>query len=378
MNRKGGPIRVLHVVGGMNRGGVETWLMHVLRKIDRQQFQMDFLVHTREPCAYDDEIRALGSKIIPCLSPKKPWFYALNIRRILKEQGPFDVVHSHVHHFSGFVLWLASLSKVPIRIAHSHNDTRRMDHGETALRKGYLLLTKRLIKKYATIGLACSREAAVALYGVDWENDPRLRVLYYGIDLEPFRQPVDRVKVRRELNIPFDALVIGHVGRFNEQKNHNFLIEITAEIAKIEPNVRLLLIGDGPLRTFIENKVKALGLIDNVIFAGIRSDIPRLMKGAMDVFLLPSLFEGLPIVGIEAQASGLPLVISDSITKETGIIRELIVWKSLSTSAADWADIICQVKENQRDSKTALVSLDNTLFNIEQSMRRLEELYHAT
>src|SRR5208337_324078 len=277
-------IRILHVVGGMNRGGVETWLMHLLRHIDRQRFQMDFLVHTSYPCAYDNEILALGSKIIPCLHPSRPWRYARNLMRILKEHGPYDVVHSHVHHFSGLPLYLARRTGVPVRASHSHNDTTLYDERAGMLRKGYLQLMEHLIRRDATMGLACSRKAAAALYGAKWEKDPRWQVLHYGIDLEAFKQPIENAEVRRELGIPIDAFVIGHVGRFHEQKNHSFLIDIFSEVTKLTENAILLLVGEGSLRSLIEQKIISLGLSKRVVFAGSRSDIPKIMRGSIDTF----------------------------------------------------------------------------------------------
>jgi len=196
------PIRVLHVVGGMNRGGTETWLMHILRNTDREKFHMDFLVHTSERCAYDDEIRALGSKVIFCANPSRPLQYIRNLKRILKEHGPYDVVHSHLHHFSGLVLYAAHMAGISIRIAHSHNDTLIIDKRSKFARKIYLTLMKHLIRRHATCGLAASRPAAVALYGANWETDPRWRVLYCGIDLAPFRESICRAQVRTELGIP--------------------------------------------------------------------------------------------------------------------------------------------------------------------------------
>jgi glycosyltransferase involved in cell wall biosynthesis len=363
-------VRILHVVGGMERGGVETWLMHVLHNVDRERFQLDFLVHTTNSCAYDEEIRALGSEIIPCLSPSWPWQYAINFQRIIKEYGPYDVVHSHVHHFSGFVLFLARRAGVPVRITHSHSDTSLNDNGAGMVRKGYLRIMEHLIKREATSGLACSRQAAVALYGEDWQKNRRWQVLYCGIELEPFRQPVDCDEVRREFGIPMDAFVLGHVGGFREPKNHTFLIDIAAEVAKHDPCMRLLLVGDGPLRFEIENKVAILRLTDKVIFVGSHPDVPRIMKGAMNVFVMPSLHEGLPVAGIEAQAAGLPLVISDTITDELNVTGSQVSRVSLASSLDVWCRTITEFKNNLliRDSESII---ENSIFNINKSIQLL-------
>jgi glycosyltransferase involved in cell wall biosynthesis len=372
-------IRILHVVGGMNRGGLETWLMHVLRHIDRDRFQMDFVVHTEKPCPYDDEVRSLGSKIIPCLDPSKPWLYDHNFKQILRKYGPYDIVHSHVHHFSGYVLRLAKQAGIPVRIAHSHNDTSSAEVKGGFYRRLYLTLTEWWIARYATLGFGCSRKAAADLFSPSWESDPRWQILYYGIDLTPFRKPVDKIAVRAELGIPTDAFVIGHVGRFEAQKNHVFLLEIVAEVAKREPRMRLLLLGDGSLRPILEQKVIHLGLADRVIFAGVRSDVPRLMLGAVDVFILPSLYEGLPVVGIEAQTAGLPFILSDVITEEIDFVKTLVQRVSLSQSASEWAEAVLTQRYagatiTQSD---ALALVETSPFNIETSVKHLESIYQA-
>ncbi len=370
------PIRILHVVGGMNRGGIETWLMHVLRHIDRDRFQMDFLVHTDQPCPYDDEVRSLGSKIIPCLDPAKPWLYGRNFKQILREYGPYDIVHSHVHHFSGYVLRLAKQAGIVVRIAQSHNDTSSVQTKAGWKQRLYLSLTEWWVNRYATIGLGVSYKAAASLFGSAWSTDPRRQILYYGIDLNPFKSPIDSVAIRTELGLPADAFAIGHVGRFTEQKNHLFLLEIVAEIAKQEPRMHLLMIGDGSLRSEIEQKVIQLGLTDRIIFTGLRPDVPQLMVGAMDVFLLPSLHEGLPLVLLEAQAAGLPCIFSDVITEEVDIVNNLVRRISLSRSASAWAKEVLAARGNSSVSKLdALQILEKSPFCIEMSVKNLKKIY---
>lgn len=373
------PKRILHIVGGMNRGGVETWLMNVLRHIDHSRFQMDFLVHTDNPCAYDNEIRALGARIIPCLHPSRPLQYAHNFKRILRECGPYDVVHSHVHHYSGFTLWLAHQAGVSVRIAHSHNDTVIAEAKASLTRHVYLSLSKQLIYAHATIGLACSRKAAVDLYGTDWEKDFRWRLLYYGIDLNPFSMPVDKLSVRAELGIPKDVFVVGHVGRFAEQKNHAFLVGIASEIVKLEPKARFLLVGDGILRGQIEAKAFAVGLKDHIIFTGVREDIPRLLLGAMDVFVFPSLYEGLGLVLVEAQAAGLPCVYSDVVPDEAAVVLQLVQTLPLNQSADEWAKVILAFQNDKpmNSQSEALNIVQHSRFNIKHSISDLMTIYNG-
>jgi glycosyltransferase involved in cell wall biosynthesis len=372
-----GSTRILQVIyGGMARTGLETWLMHVLRHIDRERFQMDFAVQI-EGRPYEDEIRALGSKVIPCRHHRQPLTYARNFRRILHDQGPYDVVHSHFHYYSGYVLRLAHQAAVPIRIAHSHNDTSQLDAERGRLYGMYIRLMRRWIAQNATVGLACSRVAASALLGGAWELDPRWRILYNGIDLKPFQFPSSPLAVRAELGIPADAFVVGHVGRFHKQKNHAFLVDIAAELVKREPRAYLLLVGDGPLRTAIERRVSEVGIADKVIFLGVRRDVPRLMLGAMDAFVLPSFYEGLPLVGIEAQAAGLPYILSDAITEEADCITPLIKRLSLSQPASVWAAAILEVRYHSSSitQREALRLVENSPFSIAFSVKALEEIY---
>lgn len=372
------PIRILHVVGGMNVAGVETTLMHMLRCIDRDRFKMDFLVHTGRQCPYDDEIRSLGSQVIPCLNRRQPWIYAANFRRIMQNHGPYDIIHCHVHHFDGYVLRLAEQSCIPVRIAHSRNNTSAIDGRAGLFRRWYLTLMKKWILHYATFGLASSRQAAACLFGSDWESDPRWQIFVPARDMNTFPDSVDSIAVREELGIPADALVIGHVGRFSAQKNHRFMVEIAAEVAKRESKMCFLFVGDGLLRSEIEQKVAELNLTDKVIFTGVRSDVPRLMLGAMDIFLFPSLYEGLGSVGFEAQAQGLPCVFSDALPEELDLVEPLVKRISLSKSASQWAEELLA----HRKAASAITQLDALTiiqaspFNIEISVKHLTSIYN--
>jgi len=379
LNNSKKPLRILHVLGAMNRGGAETGHVRALNHIDRKQFQMDCLVHTTEPCAYDAEIRALGSQIIPCLHYSKPWIYAQNFKKVLRDYGPYDVIHCHLHYFSGYSLFLAWQAGVKMRIAHSHVDGRLLQKNFSPFRQIYSQVMKQLIWRFATLGLAVSRPAAADLFGTNWEGDPRWRVLYYGIDLAPFRQAADSQALRFELGIPADAFVLGHVGRFTQEKNHTFLLDIAAEVCKREPKTYLLLVGDGPLRSDIAQKAQQIGLANRIIFAGLRSDVPHLMQGAMDAFVLPSLYEGLPTVVVEAQAAGLPCVISNVIAEETTTIKSLIWQMSLNEPASAWANTILSAWHSPKNINPteALTIMEQSSFNIIRGVKLLQEVYDA-
>lgn len=369
--------RVLHVVGAMNRGGVETWLMHLLRNMDRSRCAMDFLVHSMEPGEFDEEVRSLGAEIHYSGKPQRVWSYGPEFIRLLRERGPYDVIHSHVHHFSGLTLGLARRAGVPIRIAHSHNDPRARESMRGAVRGGYLGTMKALIRRFSTHGLACSTSAAEALFGMDWENDNRWQVLKYGLDFTPFRSIDNRDLCRQELGIPTDAFVVGHVGSFTYQKNHAFLLEIAQKLISRRPDTWLLLVGDGPLRDTVAQRARDLGIASQVIFAGVRSDVPRLMMNAMDAFLFPSHFEGLGLVLVEAQAAGLPSVFSHVVPEEVDIVGFLLNRVSLTQSSDRWADAVLALSGRERDSMriSALQKLDRSSFTIDASIAHLAQVY---
>jgi glycosyltransferase involved in cell wall biosynthesis len=291
----------------------------------------------------------------------------------LRDHGPYDVVHSHVHHFSGFVLKAASCGGVARRIAHSHNDTRHQEADAGPFRRAYLRLANRWIDHYATHRIAASREATLSLAHGDSQS---WSVLYYGHDFAPFFAKPDKVALRREFGIPDDALVLGHVGRFDHQKNHGFLLRIAAEVARVRTTSRLLLVGDGRLRESIEREAAALGIADRVIFAGVRKDVPNLLLGVIDVFVFPSRHEGLPLACTEAQAAGLPLVIADTITRELDVVPGAVTRLQLTDSPAVWARRCLEAVSVARTPPAAAIAMLNaSQFSIAASLSALEAIY---
>ena len=373
------PIRILQVVWGMYAlGGIEAIIMQILRRLDPEQFKMDFLLQYPARGGYYRELEDLGARIFTC--PENRWSlnfpreYARQFKRVLQEQGPYDVVHSHVQVFSGLVLRLAHRAGVPIRIAHSHFDIKGK---QGLLRSPLKFLLRQWIRRYATHGLASSRSAAAALFGPGWESDPRWQTYFSICDFSPFQAEVDRKAVREELGLPLQALVVGHVGRFWEEKNHRFLVKVAAEVAKRRPEMRLLLIGDGPLRPSLEEMAARMGLSDKVIFLGNRFDVPRLMRGAMDVLVLPSLNEGLGLVLVEAQAAGLPCVYSEVVPADVEVIKPLLQRLSLAQPAAAWAEALLSAGEAGEN-----ISRAEALRRMEQShfqfdVERIEKLYRG-
>lgn len=368
--------RILHVVGGTCRGGIETWLLHVLRNIDRDRFAMDFFVHTPEEGSYDREIRELGSLIVRCPHFRHPWKYARQFLRCLSVNGPYDVVHTHGGSFSGWNMLLAMLAGVPLRIVHSHNDLRWLRRREGPLRSTYFTIMTPLVRRCSTVGLAASRQAAEDYYGMNWEVSGKFKIVYCGIELDTFSLAHDRDNVRNELGIPSDAFVIGHVGRFTAPKNHPFMFEILRETLKRDPRTLLVVVGDGLLESDARSVVTEMQIEDNVLFLGSRPDVPRLLLGCMDAFLFPSLSEGLGLAFIEAQAAGLPCVISDVIPPEADIVPPLVTRLSLSQPASIWADALLATRSARRiPQEEVLTAVAESQFNIVRSVKALEEIY---
>jgi len=369
------PRRVLQIIRAMNRGGAEIWLMHLLRRLDPERVRMDFLVHTAEPCAFDDEILGRKAGLIRCLESWKTPVYGQRICSLLRRFGPYDAVHSHVHHFSGYLLMLARRAGVPVRISHSHNDTSVVDGGSSAVRRCYLRWMTSRIRAHATHMVAVSSPAGRALFGPGWERDPRARTFSCGIDLAPIDSRRPRLAARSALGIADDELVIGHVGRFEEQKNHRFLIEVAAALMQQRARTRLLLVGDGPLRSQMQRQIRTLGIAANVILAGQRPDVPDLLS-AMDVFVFPSLYEGLGMALVEAQACGLPCVVSDAVPEEADAVPGLIHRMTIQESVEAWAKVVTSAVEMPRPNlSSSFAMVEKSRLNLANSMNEVYALY---
>jgi glycosyltransferase involved in cell wall biosynthesis len=370
------PVRILHIMGGMYRGGVETCLMNFLRKIDRQHFEPNILVHVSEECDYDQEIRQMGINIIRCPITRNPLIYAKRFKKVLKEFGPFDIIHSHVHQFSGYIFWLAQQAGVKKLIAHSHSNTEDLDSQSTIWRRLYILWMTRWLKKYAKAGFACSRAAARALYGDLWEQDSRWKILYCGIDFSPFKKKLAKDQIRKKYGIPHDAFVIGNVGRFTKAKNHEFLVEIYQAVRDRKNKTCLLLLGDGILFENIESKVKSSGFSEEAIFTGPVDNVLEYLH-AMDIFVFPSLYEGLPLALLEAQGAGLPCLVSDVITDEAIIIPELVTKLALTDKDMWKKQIISHIQGEIKtiSPDTALSLVEKSPFNIDICVKKLESVY---
>jgi glycosyltransferase involved in cell wall biosynthesis len=351
--------------------------MGVLRRANRDQFQFDFLVSNRSQSPLEKEIHNLGSNVHVCMAHSQPIRYAFNLARIVRTHGPYDIVHSHLHHLNGMVSLITALSGVPVRIVHSHFAISGTEAEAAGFARVRYRVARLLVRWFATGTLGCSSSAGQALFGSDWERQLNCRVLFCGIDLEPFRAKPDRNAIRATLGIPLDAMVIGHAGRFVPQKNHSFFIDIAQRYARLNPRSHFLLLGDGPLWAEMKQRAAASGAGTRFHFLGPRDDVPGLMLAAMDCFLFPSQFEGLPLALVEAQAAGLPCIISDVVTPETDVCPALLRRMSLKQSADEWATTIHgAITESTQDKKAAaLRALELSPFNISCAWQELEKYY---
>lgn len=366
MNKE--PIRVAHIIGKWLGGGVEAVVMNYYRHIDHSKIQFDFICDEDSTNIPYEEIEKLGGKVILIPPYQKIFKYQKELRKVLKD-GEYKIVHSHINTLSVFPLYAAKRVGVPVRIAHSHSTTNKKEWKKNLLKQ----ILRPFSKKYATDYMCCSELAGRWLFGNKAYDEGKVYLLNNAIDLDKFKYDEKiRNNKRKGLGINEDTLVIGHIGRFVAQKNHTFLIDIFNEIHKKNKNSLLMLVGQGPLMNEIQEKVNNLGLKDSVIFLGQRSDVNELYQ-AMDFFILPSLYEGLPVVGVEAQASGLLCFLSDDMTKETKVL-ESTVFMSLSNTAEEWANNILQsLKEYQRHDAKYEITKNN--FNIKNEAGKLENKY---
>lgn len=331
--------RVLQVVTHMERGGLESMLMNYYRHIDREKVQFDFLVHRQERAAFDDEIESLGGKIYR-LPRLVPWSkaYLSELKCFFDEHPEYEVVHVHQDCLSSVILKAAAQHHIPVRIAHSHSANQ-----DKNLKYPIKLWYKRSIPKYATNLFACGKDAG------DWMfSGAPYQIINNAIDAAAYAyDPEKRAEMRCQLGLT-DELVVGHVGRFNQPKNHPFLLEVFAALLKKEPHAALLLVGGGEDMPKIQAKAQTLGIAERVRFLGVRSDVADLMQ-AMDVFVFPSLYEGLPVTMVEAQASGLPCVISDKVPSECILTDGLVDILPLLANPDAWA---AKILEKRRILRT--------------------------
>ena len=362
------PIRVAHIIGKWNGGGVESVVMNYYRHIDRSKIQFDFICDEDSTNITYEEIEKLGGRVFLIPPYQKIFKYNKELLKIFKREK-YKIVHSHINTLSVFPLRVAKKANIPIRIAHSHSTSNKKEWKKNLLKQ----ILRPFSKVYATNYFCCSEYAGRWLFGNKEFAKGNVYLLNNAIDIDKFKydEKIRKLK-RKELGINDNHIVIGHIGRFVTQKNHTFLIDVFSEFHKQNKNAILLLVGQGPLRKMIEKKVKELGLEKNVFFLGQREDVNELYQ-VMDVFLLPSLYEGLPVVGIEAQTSGLLCVFSTSMTKESKILDSTI-FLSLKQKELSWAETISKVNHKYNRSN-AFNEVSKKGFNIKVEAKKLERFY---
>lgn len=360
------PIRILHVVVSMDAGGIETMLMNYYRNIDRTKVQFDFLLHCKHKSHYEDEIIALGGNIyrVPSYHPKELIKYKKALKVFFDQHKVYKVVHSHIKFYGLYVLKAAKTAGVPMRIAHAHTANKFYKLDKTLIFRMY---TRFRFKKQYTHVYACSPDAAEYM-----APKKPYTIMNNAIDVKDFVFSQEkRGNARKELGLE-NALVIGHVGRFTDEKNHGFILDVFSKLVKQKNNARLLLIGNGKLWEQMKAKAEALGISDKVIFTGVRKDIGALMS-AMDIFVFPSKFEGFPVTLVEAQSADLPCIISDTFTK-TAVISDRVKALPLEKGAAFWAEELTKTDASKvrRDNTEMMI---NAGMDIKSNAEALEKVY---
>ena len=356
-------VNVLYINGGpMNRGGIESFMMNYFRCIDRERVQINFVVHGYEQGAYDKEIEQRGGEIyhVPIKS-KHPLAYQKELVKIFSNSR-YSIVHSHADAMGCWILKIAKHCGIPIRIAHSHNT----DHLTTNKLK-YLAneVARKNITKYATHCFACSEDAGKWLFG-----SQDFKIIPNAIDLERFQyNKLVGEEIREKLGISQNTVVFGHVGRFDIQKNHEFLIRVFKRMSQQNRKITLMLIGDGWNQPQIKAMVQQDKLEKCVLFMGARDDVNRLYN-AMDYFILPSLFEGFPVVLLEAQGNGLKCVVSDTITREVDLTHTI---SFLPLDEEVWAGALSEIKATPRYD--TIKTIQDAGYDIRLAAKELEDLY---
>lgn len=365
MNKK---IRVLHTFNIMNRGGAETFVMNVFRNINRDCFTFDFLCENPNIGKFDEEIKNLGGTIYH-LSPqkKRPINNIKNIKNFLKKNGPFDVIHIPNSFYSGIYCIAAKKAGIKKIIVHSHSagDLKK----STLFRKIYIKIMRYLINKYADVKISCGLDAAVFLFG----NTNNVIIMNNGIDLKSFNKKIDINEYKKEFKIKNEK-VIANIARFSPEKNQMFFIELAKYIKREKLNYKILLIGDGELKPYIQEEISKNDLNSIVICTGLRTDVNHLLE-IVDVVVMPSIYEGFPVSVVESLASGTPCVLSDNVDKKTALIPDIVRFVGLDESCKVWMTTINELLKKKIEKKEIVDVLIKEGFDINTSTKLLEKIY---
>lgn len=367
--------RILQVVNTMNRGGIETLLMNIYRKIDKNEIQFDFLTHPFVVSAeqeYEAEIESMGGRVYKAPSfIRSPYSYTSFIKKFFSEHAEYGIVHGHNLDTASLVYMPEAKNNGRYLIAHSHNTKERGN----AMRQSALSLSHRLIRKYPDRYFACSRDAAVFAFGPRIAYSTKCQIVRNGVDVSQYVVNEDIHQQMKHSMFPnVTGPLFGTVGRLAEQKNHEFLLDVFADIVRNEPTAFLAIVGRGPLQDALERKARDLGIAAHMLFAGSVPNVADYLK-AFDVFLMPSLYEGLPLSAVEAQTAGLPTLLSSSIGKET-LCSDMARFVSLDQGASRWAKEALQAyKENRGHRTDCLNQVKSAGFDINDVTHALQDFY---
>lgn len=365
--------RILHVTGAMNVGGTETMLVNLYRKVNKY-INFDFISYSNEEAYYDKEIEALDGNIIRLKPPSEVGFIGAikDIKKVIKENGPYDAVHTHMLFNCGIAMMAAYLNGVKVRVSHAHTTS---DNSESFFRKVYISVMRIFIKLFSTDFLACSDGAGRYLFGKNITSNKKYKILPNYIDYEKFINCEDKNSIRKELGIKEDDIVVCHIGRFINAKNHNFLLEVVTEMIKRNDTIKLLLVGTGDLKNEIEAKVKDLGIEKNVYLTGIRNDIPNILNNS-DLFILPSIYEGLGLVLLEAQASNVPCLVSEAVQPEVDLDVGLVKQLNLSDGSKKWVlEAEDLINKNKSENINVMEAVRKKGYDLNTIMNNLVSVY---
>ena len=359
--------RILHIIGKMDRAGAETMLMNLYRNIDRDKFQFDFVVFTDKKGDYDDEILDMGGQLVPIMGDN-PFQRMKNLERFLKSHPEYKVVHSHTLLGNAFHVYAAKRAKVPFRISHSHNTLDKSS--DSVVGKIYKFLAKNFIKKYSTDYIACGRMASDFLF----DNNKNVLILPNSIDSEAFGIiGVENKDYLKELyDLDDSCLKLVQIGRLQPVKNHQFSIRLARILKKSNIDFKMFFVGQGELLEKVREEVEIANLNNNIILTGVREDVAKIMAGA-DLLLMPSLYEGFPVVLVESQAVGLPAILSDAISEEVDLDLGLIHFLPLEENL--WLEKIKTIIPPKETLEEKLKIIYKKGFDIHSSVEIMEKLY---
>lgn len=368
-------IRVLHSVGHLLRGGIENWLYQMITRLDPLHFEHHVLVWTDKEEPFTAQFREAGVRIIPCLNHSNPVSLAIDLRSIVMTNGPYDILHTHGTHGQGFIMAILSAFGIRARVAHSHNDIRPLLSKSSLPYRMYSAMGYAALRHLSTVGLGVSEMAAECMFGNGWRSNSRWRLLYCGIDFQRFFREADP-GLREKLGIPKNRYVLGHVGRYVKQKNHRLMVEILDELVHRDAKYHLLFIGDGPMREQVMVDLERRRLSAHVTSVLDTSDVPSYLASAMDCFLFPSTHEGLGLAAVEAQAAGLPCMLSSVISSEVVVNTAMCRRIAPDAPASIWADEIVKAPSRVRPNDPTFQQIFlASRFNIDQCVVGLAETY---